>query len=185
MRAVQYPEDFLFDLMFLRIRKLVPGTRGHLSPIVLQKGLWRRRNHHARTELAGARQVGDARGSHHSGKPRAHARSSQAIPASWAAMAGPDSRVSIPIRTGFAPNPWRCKSSPSATPSAATVFGSSGGSPATPRIPSVPNSRFPMCVFSLWRPRRTRIFTCNLGRIENPHLGLRGEDCQLPAPCLC
>jgi len=69
-------------------------------------------------------------------------------PATSSAIHCPDSRVSIPIRTS---GPIRISGSASrvvtsrakATPKANMVAGSSGYSPATPRIPSVPNSSFP------------------------------------------
>ena len=62
--------------------------------------------------------------------------------ASCAAIAGPDSRVSMPRSTGWLAWLWRCRSWPSAIPRAAMVAGSRGGSPATPRMPSVPNNLF-------------------------------------------
>ena len=50
-----------------------------------------------------------------------------------------DSRVSCPITTPLSPCcAFKCR--PNAAPTANTVARSSGGSPATPRIPSVPNS---------------------------------------------
>src|SRR5579859_1041570 len=64
-----------------------------------------------------------------------------------AAISGPDSRVSIPSKTGLSASACRVRSSASARPSAVTVFGSRGGSPATPLMPSVPKSRF-----SIWVP---------------------------------
>src|SRR5579863_1727017 len=64
-------------------------------------------------------------------------------PATCPASQGPDSRVSMPMTISG----WglRCRAvEPSAMPKAWTVPGSRGGSPATPRIPSVPNNCFPM-----------------------------------------
>src|SRR5690349_16731368 len=63
-------------------------------------------------------------------------------PATNSAIHVPDSRVSAPIRIS-APGRREATSSPSAAPKAKIVAGSSGYSPATPRIPSVPNSSFP------------------------------------------
>src|SRR5215472_11525796 len=64
-------------------------------------------------------------------------------PATCDASQGPDSRVSIPMTiSGSAA--MRRATEPSARPNAWTVRGSSGGSPATPRMPSVPNNCFPM-----------------------------------------
>ena len=77
----------------------------------------------------------------------------------------------MPIRTGMDASDCRCKSSPSAMPSAVTVRASSGGFPATPRIPSVPNNLFAIlsCVsgFAL-----NVNLNCNLRRVEDPNLRL-------------
>src|SRR3954468_1208841 len=54
------------------------------------------------------------------------------------AICGPDSRVSIPMTTCKLAC-CRARYSPSARPTVNVVRGSSGNSPATPRIPSVPN----------------------------------------------
>src|SRR5580693_2694409 len=65
-------------------------------------------------------------------------------------------------------------------PNAAIVLGSSGGSPATPRIPSVPNNRFAinvLCVSAV-ALLHTNLHS-NLRRVENPHFwfgGVHGED---------
>ncbi len=89
--------------------------------------------------------------------------------ASHAAISGPDSRVSMPIRTGFDASDCRCKSSPSAMPSAVTVRASSGGLPATPRIPSVPNNLF--AILSCFSGFVLNVnLNCNLRRVENPNL---------------
>src|SRR6185503_11890558 len=64
-------------------------------------------------------------------------------PATWAAIQGDDSRVSMPIAT-TGEGDSRLATRPSATPKACTVRGSSGNSPAAPRMPSVPNSCLPI-----------------------------------------
>src|ERR1039458_5811571 len=63
-------------------------------------------------------------------------------PATNSAIHGPDSRVSAPSKT-FGLGPRNVRSRPSASPKAYTVARSSASPPATPRIPSVPNSSLP------------------------------------------
>src|ERR1700722_20211685 len=53
-------------------------------------------------------------------------------------------------------------------PSAQIVFGSKGHTPATPRIPSVPNNRFPMNV--LMPVLHDVNLHSNLRRVQNPYL---------------
>ncbi len=177
MRAIQYPEDLLFDFMLFRIGELVPRASKYLDPIVLKRIcdaeiITPALNSPVRVRYATPGVV----------TTPANFVSTPARPrpsASCAAMAGPDSRVSMPIKTGFAPSPWRWKSSPSATPSAATVFDPEAVPPPLHEFRLCRITVFPCMCFALAASPHANLH-CNLRRIENPHLRLRCVDCQLP-----
>src|SRR5580698_4673602 len=79
------------------------------------------------------------------------------------------------MSTGFVPSPRRTKSLPRAIPSAAIVLGSSGGLPATPRIPSVPNNCFAIYLSGISTLQLLHLnLYSNLRRIQNPYLRFGG-----------
>src|SRR5206468_2272170 len=77
--------------------------------------------------------------------------------------------------------PWWIKSSANAMPNAVTVRGSSGGSPATPRMPSVPKS-----FFAMWSVISSNVnLHCNLWRVHKTNFRLRNENGQVPLEIGC
>ena len=126
-----------FDGALVGLAEFLAVARKHLDAVVAVRVV-RRRQHDAEIEVARAGQIRDA-GVGSDAATVTVAPADAAPRASSRSIHSPDSRVSRPttIDGGCAARASRTI----AAPSRATVGGSSGQTPATPRTPSVPKSR--------------------------------------------